>query len=121
MTTTDVVTSTNVARTNIEAFSTGDWKALAATFLLRRACMKGADRGWRDAFPDAEGDIERARIPEPTGNLPTEAIPIQAPEHALAKMGSRVRVGPARALRPSACQRGCSQSDPHARIYAPGW
>ena len=68
------MTSTDVARANIEAFNVGDWKGLAATFadkcvydeLATHRHLEGqeaiveANRGWKEAFPDATGRIERA-------------------------------------------------------------
>jgi steroid delta-isomerase-like uncharacterized protein len=83
MTTTEAVTSTDVARANIEAFNTGDWKALAATFaetcvyeefathrhLEGQEAIVEANRGWKEAFPDAAGKIERTMADNGTVTL----------------------------------------------------
>ena len=68
------MTSTDVARANVEAFNAGDWERLAGTFASEcvydevgtQRRMEGkeaileANRGWKEAFPDATGRIERA-------------------------------------------------------------
>jgi steroid delta-isomerase-like uncharacterized protein len=67
------MTSIEVARANVEAFNAGDWDRFRS--LLDDRCVydepgtqrriEGADaivdanRGWREAFPDAHGRIER--------------------------------------------------------------
>ena len=63
----------DVARENIEAFNAGDWGRSGATLatdcvydepatqrrLEGREAIVDAFRGWKDAFPDARGRIER--------------------------------------------------------------
>jgi steroid delta-isomerase-like uncharacterized protein len=77
------MSSTEVARANIEAFNTSDWKGLAATFadtcvydelathrhLVGQEAIVEANRGWKEAFPDAEGRIERAMADNGTVTL----------------------------------------------------
>ena len=68
------MTSIDVARANVEAFNAGDWEGLAATFasecvydevgtqrrLEGQEAILEANRGWKEAFPDATGRISRA-------------------------------------------------------------
>jgi steroid delta-isomerase-like uncharacterized protein len=67
------MTSADVARANIEAFNAGDWDGFRATLasdcvydeLATQRHLEGQDavldanRGWKEAFPDATGRIER--------------------------------------------------------------
>src|SRR5947209_1424400 len=66
--------SVDVARENIEAFNAGDWDRFRATFatacvydepatqrhLEGQEAIVEANRGWKEAFPDAEGRVETA-------------------------------------------------------------
>jgi len=77
------MTSVDVARANVEAFNQADWDRFRA--LLAHRCVydepatqrriEGADaivdanRGWKDAFPDARGRIERAVAADGTVTL----------------------------------------------------
>jgi steroid delta-isomerase-like uncharacterized protein len=68
------MSSTDVAREQVEAFSAGDWDRFRATLtddsvydeLATQRHIEGADaivdanRGWKEAFPDARGTVERA-------------------------------------------------------------
>lgn len=65
--------SADVARANVEAFNAGDWEGVAATFASEcvydevgtQRRLEGQDaileayRGWKEAFPDAKGRIDR--------------------------------------------------------------
>src|SRR5437588_11554405 len=77
------MTSIDVARANVEAFNAGDWDRFRS--LLADRCVydetatqrrvEGADaivdtnRGWKDAFQDAQGRIERAVAADGTVTL----------------------------------------------------
>jgi steroid delta-isomerase-like uncharacterized protein len=77
------MTSIDVARANVEAFNAGDWDRFSAT--LAEECvydepatqrhLEGLDavldanRGWKEAFPDAKGRVERAMADDGTVTL----------------------------------------------------
>jgi steroid delta-isomerase-like uncharacterized protein len=77
------MTAIDVARANIEAFNAGDWERFGATFadgavydelatqrhLVGHEAILGANQGWREAFPDASGRIERALADDGTVTL----------------------------------------------------
>ena len=105
------MTSTDVARANIEAFNTGDWKRLAATFadkcvydeLATHRRLEGqeaiveANRGWKDAFPDAKGRIERAMADNGTVTLEitwqgTQLGPLHMPTGEIAPSNRRINI-----------------------------
>ena len=111
MTTTDVATSTDVARANIEAFNAGDWKGLAATFadkcvyeefathrhLEGQEAIVQANRGWKEAFPDAEGKIERATADNGTVTLEltwqgTQSGPLHMPNGDIPPSNRRINL-----------------------------
>jgi len=68
------MSSIDVARENVDAFNAGDWERFKATFadgavydeaatqrhLVGHEAIVEANRGWREAFPDARGRVERA-------------------------------------------------------------
>jgi steroid delta-isomerase-like uncharacterized protein len=68
------MTSIDVARANIEAFNAGDWDRFGATLaeecvhdeLATQRHLEGLDsileanRDWKEAFPDARGEVRRA-------------------------------------------------------------
>ena len=103
------MTSTDVARANIEAFNVGDWKGLAATFadkcvydeLATHRRLEGQDaiveanRGWKEAFPDATGRIERAMADNGTVTLEitwegTHSGPLHMPTGDIAPSNRRI-------------------------------
>jgi steroid delta-isomerase-like uncharacterized protein len=77
------MTSTDVARASVEPFRAGDWKGLAATFadtcvydeLATHRHLEGqepiveANRGWKEAFPNARGRVARAMADNGTVTL----------------------------------------------------
>jgi steroid delta-isomerase-like uncharacterized protein len=77
------MSSTDVAREQIEAFNAGDWDRFRATLatdsvydeLATQRHLEGQDaiidanRGWKEAFPDAEGRVERAMADNGTVTL----------------------------------------------------
>ena len=77
------MSSTDVARENVEAFNAGDWDRFGATLadqcvydeLATRRRLEGRDaiveanRGWKEAFPDAHGTIESATADNGTVTL----------------------------------------------------
>jgi|SRR3954454_16169639 len=68
------MTSTDVAREQVEAFNAGDWERFRTTLsdgsvydehatqrhLEGQDAILDANRGWKEAFPDARGTVERA-------------------------------------------------------------
>lgn len=68
------MSSTDVARENVEAFNAADWDRFRATLtadsvydeMATQRHLEGQDaiidanRGWKEAFPDAHGTVERA-------------------------------------------------------------
>ncbi len=105
------MTSTDVARANIEAFNAGDWKGLAATFadkcvydeLATHRHLEGqeaiveANRGWKEAFPDAQGRIDRAMADNGTVTLEltwegTQSGPLHMPTGDIAPSGRRINL-----------------------------
>lgn len=68
------MSTTDVAREQVEAFNAGDWDRFRATLapgsvydeLATQRHIEGEDaildanRGWKEAFPDAHGTVERA-------------------------------------------------------------
>lgn len=74
------MSSTDVARENVEAFNAGDWERFKATLaaecvydeLATQRHIEGQDaivdanRGWKEAFPDAHGTIERTMADDGT-------------------------------------------------------
>ncbi len=111
MTTADVATSTDVARANIEAFNTSDWARLAATFaetcvydefaahrhLDGQEAIVEANRGWKEAFPDAEGKIERAMEVEGIVTLEltwqgTQSGPLHMPDGDIPPSNRRINL-----------------------------
>ena len=103
------MTSTDVARANIEAFNVGDWKGLAATFadqcvydeLATHRHLEGQDaiveanRGWKEAFPDATGRIDRAMADNGTVTLEitwegTQSGPLHMPASEIAPSNRRI-------------------------------
>jgi steroid delta-isomerase-like uncharacterized protein len=108
------MTSTDVARANIEAFNAGDWEGLAATFadkcvydeLATHRHLEGqeaiveANRAWKEAFPDAKGRINRAMADNGTVTLEltwegTQSGPLHMPTgdvaHPVAESTSKPR------------------------------
>jgi steroid delta-isomerase-like uncharacterized protein len=96
------MTSIDVARENIEAFNAGDWDRFGAT--MTNDCVydepgtqrhvEGIEgivdlnRGWREAFPDAHGTIERTVAADGTATVEitwegTQSGPLQTPAGAL--------------------------------------
>ena len=77
------MSSTDVARQNVEAFNAADWERFRATFatecvydepatqrhLEGQDAILEANRGWKEAFPDAEGRIESAMADNGTVTL----------------------------------------------------
>src|SRR2546421_7917399 len=77
------MTSIDVARENVEAFNAGDWDRFRATLtddsvydeLATQRHLEGQDaildanRGWKEAFPDATGRVERAIAGDGTATL----------------------------------------------------
>jgi steroid delta-isomerase-like uncharacterized protein len=77
------MTSADVAREQVEAFNAGDWERFRATLtddsmydeLATQRHLEGqeaildANRGWKDAFPDARGTVERAIESDGTATL----------------------------------------------------
>jgi steroid delta-isomerase-like uncharacterized protein len=105
------MTSTDVARANIEAFNAGDWKALAATFadkcvydelathrhLAGQEAIVEANRGWKEAFPDAEGRIDRAMAENGTVTLEitwqgTQSGPLHMPAGDIPPSNRRINL-----------------------------
>jgi steroid delta-isomerase-like uncharacterized protein len=103
------MTSTDVARANIEAFNAGDWNGLAATFadkcvydelathrrLEGQEAIVGANRGWKEAFPDAQGRIDRAMADNGTVTLEitwegTQSGTLHMPTGDIAPSGRRI-------------------------------
>ena len=103
------MTSTDVARANIEAFNAGDWKGLAATFadkcvydeLATHRHLEGqeaiveANREWKEAFPDAKGRIDRAMADNGTVTLEitwegTQSGTLHMPTGDIAPSGRRI-------------------------------
>ena len=99
----------DVARENIEAFNAGDWERFGAT--LSTGCVydepgtqrhvEGLDavvelnRGWREAFPDAHGTVERAVADNGTVTLEitwegTQSGPLQTPDGDVPPSNRRV-------------------------------
>ena len=97
------MTSIDVARANVEAFNAGDWEGLAATFasegvydevgtqrrLQGQEAILDANRGWKEAFPDATGRIDRAMADNDTVTLEitwegTHSGPLHTPTGAIA-------------------------------------
>jgi steroid delta-isomerase-like uncharacterized protein len=105
------MTSTDVARENIEAFNAGDWERFRATLatgcvydepatqrhLEGQEAILEANRGWREAFPDAHGQVERAIGGDGTVTLEitwegTQTGPLHTPEGDIAPSGRHVVV-----------------------------
>jgi steroid delta-isomerase-like uncharacterized protein len=77
------MSTTDVARENVEAFNAGDWDRFRATLagdcvydeLATQRHMEGQDaiidanRGWKEAFPDAHGSVESAMADNGTATL----------------------------------------------------
>lgn len=77
------MTAIDVAKANVEAFNLGDWERFSATFaeeavyeelatqrhLVGHEAILEANKGWREAFPDASGRIERALADDSTVTL----------------------------------------------------
>lgn len=77
------MSSVDVARENVEAFNAGDWDRFRATLtadsvydematqrhLEGQEAILDANRGWKEAFPDATGRIEKACVGEGTVTL----------------------------------------------------
>src|SRR2546423_10185582 len=77
------MSSTDVARENVEAFNAGDWDRFKATLadgcvydeLATQRHIEGQDgiveanQGWREAFPDAHGTVERSMADNGTVTL----------------------------------------------------
>ena len=101
----------DIAREQIDAFNAGDWDRFQAT--LDPDCVydepgtqrhvEGSDaileinRGWREAFPDAHGTIERAVAADGTVTLEitwegTQSGPLQTPEGELPPSNRQVTV-----------------------------
>jgi len=92
------MSSTDVARQNVEAFNAGDWDGFRETLAdecvydepATRRHLEGQDavleanRGWKQAFPDAHGTIERAMAENGTVTLEitwegTQTGPLRTP------------------------------------------
>jgi steroid delta-isomerase-like uncharacterized protein len=105
------MSSIDVARENIEAFNAGDWERFSATFaegavydepgtqrhLVGHDAILDANRGWREAFPDARGRIERAVADDGTVTLEitwegTQSGPLRMPTGDIPPSGRRVVV-----------------------------
>jgi steroid delta-isomerase-like uncharacterized protein len=101
----------DVARENIDAFNAGDWGRFGAT--MSPDCVydepgtqrhvEGVDavvdvnRGWKDAFPDAHGTVERAVAANGTATLEitwegTQSGTLHTPGGDLPPSGRRVAV-----------------------------
>jgi steroid delta-isomerase-like uncharacterized protein len=77
------MTSIDVAREQIEAFNAGDWERFRGTLaddsvydelatqrhLVGQEAILEANRGWREAFPNARGTVERALADDGTVTL----------------------------------------------------
>jgi len=92
------MTSTDVAREQVEAFNAGDWERFRTTLsdgsvydehatqrhLEGQDAILDANRGWKEAFPDARGTVERAMGGNGTVTLEitwegTQTGPLHAP------------------------------------------
>jgi steroid delta-isomerase-like uncharacterized protein len=111
------MSTVDVARENIEAFNAGDWDRFEAT--MSPDCVydepgtqrhaEGTDaildinRGWKEAFPDAHGTVERAVGSNGTVTLEitwegTQSGTLQTPEGDLPPSNRRVVVKAAQVL-----------------------
>ena len=105
------MSSVDVAREQVEAFNAGDWERLRATIaddsvydeLATQRHVEGQDaiidanRGWKEAFPDAKGRIERAAAEDGTVTLEitwegTQSGPLHMPTGDLAPSNRHVVV-----------------------------
>jgi steroid delta-isomerase-like uncharacterized protein len=105
------MTSVDVARENVEAFNAGDWERFRATLaagcvydepatqrhLEGQEAILEANRGWKEAFPDAHGRVERAIGGDGTVTLEitwegTQTGPLHTPEGDIAPSSRHVVV-----------------------------
>jgi steroid delta-isomerase-like uncharacterized protein len=105
------MTSVDVARENVEAFNAGDWERFRATLaagcvydepatqrhLEGQEAILEANRGWKEAFPDAHGRVERAIGGDGTVTLEitwegTHTGPLHTPEGDIAPSSRHVVV-----------------------------
>jgi steroid delta-isomerase-like uncharacterized protein len=105
------MSSIDVARENIEAFNSGNWEQFRATLadgavydelatqrhLVGHDAIIDANRGWREAFPDAKGTVERALADDGTVTLEitwegTQSGPLHMPTGDIPASGRRVIV-----------------------------
>lgn len=105
------MSTTDVARENVEAFNAGDWNRFRATLatdsvydeLATQRHLEGQDaildanRGWKEAFPDAHGSVERAMADDGTVTLEitwegTQTGPLHSPGGDIAPSSRHVVV-----------------------------
>ena len=105
------MTSIDVARENVEAFNAGDWERFRTTLatgcvydepatqrhLEGQEAILEANRGWKEAFPDAHGRVERAIASDGTVTLEitwegTQSGPLHTPEGDIAPSNRHVVV-----------------------------
>jgi steroid delta-isomerase-like uncharacterized protein len=105
------MSSSDVAREQVEAFNAGDWERFRATLtedsvydelatgrhLEGQEAVLEANRGWKEAFPDARGTVERAIESDGTVTLEitwegTQSGPMQMPTGDLPPSGRRAVV-----------------------------
>jgi steroid delta-isomerase-like uncharacterized protein len=105
------MSSVDVARENVEAFNAGDWERFGATLavgcvydepatqrhLEGQAAILEANRGWKEAFPDAHGRVERTIAGDGMATLEitwegTQTGPLHTPEGDIAPSSRRVVV-----------------------------
>jgi steroid delta-isomerase-like uncharacterized protein len=105
------MSTTDVARENVEAFNAGDWDRFRATLatdsvydeLATQRHLEGQDaildanRGWKEAFPDAHGSVERAMADDGTVTLEitwegTQTGPLHSPGGDIAPSSRHVVV-----------------------------
>lgn len=103
--------SLDVARANIEAFNAADWERFGSTCasegvyeepatgrrVTGQDAIIEANRGWREAFPDAHGEIERAMADDGIVTLEitwegTQSGPLQTPNGELPPSNRRAVV-----------------------------
>jgi steroid delta-isomerase-like uncharacterized protein len=103
------MSSVDVARANVEAFNAGDWERMRDTFasdcvydeMATQRHLEGfdaileANRGWKEAFPDAEGTVERAMADDGTVTLEitwegTQSGPLHTPTGDIAPSNRHV-------------------------------
>jgi steroid delta-isomerase-like uncharacterized protein len=111
------MSSIDVARENIEAFNMGDWERFQTTLaedpvyhelatqrrLVGHEAIIEANRGWREAFPDASGTVQRALADDGTVTLEitwegTHSGPLHMPTGDIPASNRRVVVNAAQVL-----------------------